>query len=154
MLPGVYHYFVRRHLREVVRRLNAGDYEFVRRQFHPAAEHWFSGEHALSGRRTSASRIADWYARLGVVFPSLRFETDALFVSGPPWRTRAALEWTDEARDTRGAPMVNRGVFVLELRWGKAISFHVHCDTALLERNLGLLAEQGVREARLAPIEG
>ncbi len=148
----MYHFFVRRRLREVVRRLNAGDYAFIRAQFHPRAEHWFAGEHALSGRRSSPARIADWYARLANVFPGIRFTLDALAVSGPPWRTIAALEWRDEVFAPDGRPLPNRGVFVIRLRWGRAISFHVHCDTAAIEKNLAILASQGVAAASALPI--
>ena len=100
----MYHFFVRRRLRRVVERLNAGDFAFVRRQFHPRATHWFSeGGHALSGERSSPSGIEAWYERLAAVFPGIRFTLQKLLVSGPPWDTLAALEWTDEVRDREGA---------------------------------------------------
>ncbi len=150
----MYHFFVRLRLRKVLARLNAGDFGFITRQFHPRAEHWFSGRHALSGRRTSPSRIEAWYRRLAAVFPGIRFHVHKLIVSGPPWNTQAAVEWTDEVRDRAGRPLPNQGVFVLRLRWGRAVEFHVYCDTALIERNLGILASQGVVEAAAQPIAG
>jgi ketosteroid isomerase-like protein len=148
----MYLFFVRRKLREVFRRLNAGDFAFVRRQFHPGAEHWFSGDHALSGRRTSPEGIAAWYTRLAAVFPGIRFDVKKLIVSGTPWDTQAAVEWTDEVRDRNGVPLPNQGVFVLRLRWGRAVEFHVYCDTARIEKNLGILAAQGVEQAAAMPI--
>jgi ketosteroid isomerase-like protein len=123
------------------------------RRFRPDAEHWFAGEHALSGRRTSPAEIHDWYGRLSRVFPGIRFHFDRFIVAGPPWRTHAAMEWTDELYDREGNPMPNRGVFVLELTWTKVRSIHIHCDTALIRRNLALLAAQGVPEAAAPPIE-
>jgi hypothetical protein len=58
----------------------------------------------------------------------------------------------DEATDRQGRLLPNQGVFMLRLRWGKAIEFRVYCDTAQIERNLAILAAQGVREASAAPI--
>ena len=148
----MYHFFVRRHLRKVFARLNAGDFAFITRQFHSSAVHWFAGGHALSGTRTSAGRIEEWYRRLATVFPKIRFEIRKLIVAGPPWNTEAAVQWVDEATDRQGRALLNQGVFVLRLRWGKAIEFRVYCDTAQIEKNLAILAAQGVREASAAPI--
>jgi ketosteroid isomerase-like protein len=148
----MYHFFVRRRLRQVFSRLNAGDYAFITRQFHPRAEHWFSGRHALSGRRTSSGRIAEWYGRLAEVFPGIRFDLQKLIVAGPPWNTQAAVEWTDVVRDREGRALPNQGVFIVVLRWFKAVEFRVYCDTQEIEKNLGILSAQGVRAAALAPI--
>ncbi|WP_394826134.1 nuclear transport factor 2 family protein [Pendulispora albinea] len=150
----MYHFFVRRHLREVFARLNAGDYAFITRQFGPSAVHWFAGQHALSGERKSPARIKEWYERLANVFPGIRFDIRKLIVAGPPWNTHAAVEWVDEARDRNGKPLPNQGVFILRLRWGKAIEFRVYCDTARIEKNLGILSSQGVAAASAAPIAG
>ena len=148
----MYHFFVRRRLREVFRRLNAADFAFVRRQFHPRALHWFAGTHALSGQREGAADIARWYERLAVVFPGLHFQVEQLVVAGFPWHTVAVAEWRDEVRDLTGRPMPNQGTFVITLRWGRVTAFRVHCDTARLERNLAILSDQGVREAGLPAI--
>ena len=150
----MYLFFVRRKLREIFRRLNVGDFAYVRRQFHPRAEHWFAGEHALAGRRTSPEGIAAWYARLASVFPGLRFDVKKIIAAGPPWDTQAAVEWTDAVPDREGKPLPNGGVFVIRLRWGKAVELHVHCDTAKIEQNLAILASQGVTQATAAPITG
>jgi ketosteroid isomerase-like protein len=149
----MYHFFVRRHLRRIFARLNAGDFAFITRQFRVNARHWFAGQHALSGSRTSPARIEQWYRRLASVFPGIRFEIRKLIVAGPPWNTEAAVEWVDEARDRTGQPLPNQGVFILRLRWGKAVELGVHCDTAQIKHNLGQLASQGVDEASAPPIE-
>jgi ketosteroid isomerase-like protein len=151
---ALYHFFVRRRMRHVIARLNAGDYDFIVRQFTADAEHCFAGAHALSGQRRSPARIRQWYERLANVFPGIQFEIIALAVSGPPWRTTVALEWNDRVSDSDGNPLPNQGVFIFQLRWGKARSLHVHCDTHQLERNLERLAAQGRAAARAAPIDG
>jgi ketosteroid isomerase-like protein len=148
----VYHFFVRRHLREVFAHLNAGDFAFITKQFARDAEHWFAGKHALSGKRTSPEQIAAWYRRLAEVFPGIQFDVEKIIVSGPPWRTHAAVEWSDEIQDRKGVKLPNRGVFVLRLAWGKAKEFRVYCDTAQIEENLARLNQQGVAQAAAAPI--
>lgn len=148
----MYHFFLKRRLRHVVERLNAGDYAFIKGQFAPDAVHWFSGEHALGGQRSTATDIARWYERLPRVFPGLTFTVLELIVMGPPWNTRAVLEWVDHAKDRNGAPLPNQGTFVIQLAWGRVKSFHVYCDTARLVRNLGIVSSQGCAEAALPPI--
>jgi ketosteroid isomerase-like protein len=148
------HFLVRRRLRRIFARLNEGDFAYITRQYDPGAVHWFAGRHALSGRRTSAGLIARWYQRLASVFPGIRFQIEKLLVAGPPWNMEAAVEWVDQVRDRQGNLLPNQGVFMIRLRWGKATDFRVYCDTAQIEKNLSLLASQGVDEAMAAPIEG
>ncbi len=147
----MYHFFVRRRVAAILRHINGGDFDFVVRQFAPDAEHWFSGRHALGGRRTRPEEIAAWYRRLAAVFPTIRFQPIAIIVSGPPWRTRVVIEWTDTF--PAGVDLgVNQGVFVLTLRWGRAVALHVYCDTDELKQNLGRLAARGLADAAAPPI--
>jgi ketosteroid isomerase-like protein len=150
----VYHFFVRRHVGAIFRRLNQGDYEFVLAQFRSGAEHWFSGSHALAGRRQSPEARRAWYGRLSRVFPRIQFELQKVVVSGWPWRTQVAIEWRDRALDTNGVELPNRGVFVATLRWGKVDEFHVYCDTQALAKNLEIVGGQGRTDALAPPIEG
>ena len=146
----MYHFFVRRRIHEIFRQLNRGNFEFVVAQFAPGAEHWFSGGHALSGRRLDRAAIEAWYRRLATVFPDIRFEVKKVTSSGPPWNTQVAVEWADwfATQDLS----VNQGVFFITLRWGRAVEFHVYCDTAALEQNLERLGARGVSEAVAPPI--
>lgn len=149
----MYHFFVRRRVQTIFEHLNRGDFEFVLDQFADDAEHWFSGAHALGGvRRTQALRRA-WYARLAKVLPRLEFDVSQIQASGPPWNTRVAVEWTDRVFDSVGKELApNQGVFLLTIRWGRAVRFRVYCDTAALQQNLLVIAEQGVTEAASLPI--
>lgn len=149
----MYHFFLKRRLRHVIARLNAGDYAFITRQFAPDAEHWFSGVHAMGGRRTRPHDIVAWYERLPKIFPGITFTVLELIVMGPPWNTRAVVEWVDHPKDAEGRELRNQGTFVIHLAWGRVKSFHVYCDTAALERNLSRVAAQGRSEALLPPIE-
>jgi ketosteroid isomerase-like protein len=147
----MYHWIVRRRVLEMFRHLNAGDLSFIVKQFSPRAEHWFSGSHALSGRRSRPESIAAWYRRLAAVFPRIHFDIKKIVSSGPPWATRVAVEWVDSfpAKDALAG---NEGVFFVTLSWGRIVEFHVFCDTDVLQQNLQLLGEQGVSEAVAAPI--
>lgn len=146
----MYHFFVRRRIHQVLAHLNAGDLAFVVNQFSPRAEHWFSGSHALGGRRSSGDEIRAWYGRLAAVFPDIQFQLKKLTSSGPPWRTHVAVEWTDSF-PRQGLPP-NQGVFFITLSWGRVVEFHVYCDTAVLARTLLSLGERGVAEAVATPI--
>lgn len=149
----MYHFIVRQRVFVIFDHLNRGDYDFVLRQFAPTAQHWFSGHHALSGlRQTAASREA-WYRRLAAVFPRIVFDVKKVVVSGWPWRTEVAVEWTDRVFGTDGVELTpNQGMFMLTLSWGRAVEFHVYCDTQGLAKNLEVISGQGQLEARLPPI--
>ena len=149
----MYRYFVRRKIQEVFRRLSRGDFDYVVRQFASGAEHWFSGNHALSGGRHSTELIAALYRRLGLVFEGIQFETKKIFVSGMPWKTYVAVEWADVVKDRAGNPLPNQGVFLITMRWGRATELHVYCDTVKLQENLAILVSQGVTEAGKEPIQ-
>lgn len=148
----IYHTIVRSKLKASFEEVNRGNLDAVVAQFAPDAEHWFSGDHALGGRRQGTAQIQQWYARLGQVLPDLRFEITRIAVSGPPWRTVAAVEWVDHFTDPSGRAWSNQGVHVIDLVWGKIAALHIYCDTELLRTALGTLAEQGRSEAADAPI--
>lgn len=149
----VYHYFVKKKIRYIFSQLNAGNFDYILKQFLPTAEHSFSGHHALSGSRKTEKSRSLWYARLSKVFPGIKFEICKLVVDGTPWNTQVAVEWKDAVFDKQGEPLPNHGVFIIKLSWGKATSFQVYCDTSQIEKNLARLANQGVFEAALPPIQ-
>jgi hypothetical protein len=64
------------------------------------------------------------------------------------------VEWKDRIFDVRAAELQpNQGVFVLTLHWGRAVEFHVYCDTQGLARNLEVIAAQGASAALSAPLQ-
>lgn len=148
----IYHAIVRSKLKQSFEEVNRGNLDAVVAQFAPDAEHWFSGAHALGGRRQGTAQIQEWYDRLATVLPDLRFEITGIAVSGPPWRTVAAVEWVDHFTDPSGQAWSNQGVHVIHLAGGKITALHIYCDTELLARALTVLAEQGRPQAGAAPI--
>jgi ketosteroid isomerase-like protein len=148
----IYRSIVEMKLRRGFDALNRGDHESVMALFAKRFEHVFFGAHALGGARHSRSSIEPWYARLKILFPDLRFEVQAIAVSGWPWNTVALVEWRDHFTLRDGSAGGNQGVHVLRLKWGKVVSLRVYCDTQVLAAALQTLQRQGVREAGLAPI--
>jgi len=149
-----YHAVVRSRLRGIVAAINRGDFAHVVASFAPDAEHRFAGSgHALSGARHDHAAIAAWYARLGRLFPGLRFAPRGMAVSGGPADTRAFVAVDESSVDPEGTVLSNDVVLEIRLRWGRATALRGHCDTARLERNLAHVAARGVDEATAAPIE-
>lgn len=151
----MYHAIVKRRLLNSFAALNRGNYPVITRQFSKDATHWFSGTgHPLAGLRRSQASIFAWYDRLARLMPDLRFDIEQVAVSGWPWRTVAMLSWSDALHDRVGKAYANRGVHLIQLRWGKVVDLQVYCDTEYLQGYFDALAQQGVAEASAAPIEG
>jgi ketosteroid isomerase-like protein len=145
----VYRTIVTRKTRRVFDALNSGDTGPLLAGLDTPTEHVMWGDHALSGVRSNSESIERWYQRLFRLLPDLRFDIDTIAVKGPPWRTTVFVEWRDSAlAGTYG----NRGINVVELRYGRVRAIRIHCDTQHLARAVGELALQGKEEAAAAPI--
>ena len=145
---------IRASWREVQQR-NAGA---VVDQFARDFEYRFVGEHALGGvRRTRASQL-EWFERLFRVFPSIEFTVRDVIVTGPPWRTRAAVLLDVRIPGERGysdaEPVwTNEVMQTVELRWGRITRIVTMTDTQREVAILTRLTEAGMAEASAAPIE-
>jgi ketosteroid isomerase-like protein len=115
----------------------------------PGALHAMNGDHALAGVRSRPESIRAWYERLFRLLPDVRFDVDAIAVSGPPWRTTVVVQWRDRAL---GGTYGNQGVNVVDLRWGRIQAIRIHCDSQRLAAQLAGLAADGVSEAADAPL--
>lgn len=148
----MYHYIVRGKVRDSFEQVNKGNLAAIVRQFVPGSEHWFSGSHAMAGRRDNLGQIQAWYDRLAVLMPDLKFEITNIDVGGWPWNTVAFVEWVDHFTGPDGRAYSNQGVHVLRLKWGKIVELHIYCDTKLLSEILQTLGEQGIDQAIAPPI--
>ncbi|MDR3466348.1 MAG: nuclear transport factor 2 family protein [Xanthobacteraceae bacterium] len=149
----MYHVIVVRRVRALFDAVNRGDAEPVLRAFAPRFEHSFLGEnHALSGSRHTLAATRRWYERLYRLLPDIRFEVGRVVVSGGPWKTLVLAEWTETNSGTDGVMTSNRGVHVLQLRWGRATRLVICPDTVGLKATLDRLAASGNAEAHAAPI--
>ena len=150
----MYHALVKRRIRAAFDAVNHGDAEPVIELFAPRFEHTFLGEHALGGTRTRIESTRDWYGRLYRLLPDIRFELGRVVVSGAPWNTLVVVDWTETNTGTDGVRTYNRGLHVVELRWGRATRLVICPDTAGQKATLDRLAGNGNSEAHAAPIVG
>lgn len=148
----MYHRIVRHKLASAFAAINRGDYSGIAAQFAPRHRHVMFGEHALAGERRTLASTTRWYDRLQRLLPGLRFEVQAIAVTGWPWRTQATVSWTDRFNLPDGSQGSNQGVHEFELRWGRVHRLAVHCDTARLQRYCERMAAAGLTEAMAPPI--
>jgi len=150
----MYHTIMRSKVVDVFNQLNEGKYDLIFASLAPKFEHWFIGEHALSGLRTSLSVTRQWYERLYRIFPNIHFDLKNIVVQGTPWDTTVTVEWDDSYTLLNGAKRSNLGVHIIHFKWFKADSIRVYCDTRLLLENMGIQAQGGVEDVALPPLIG
>ena len=150
----MYHAIVRAYVKKLFDELNKGNYEPVLSGLAKTFEHWFVGNHALSGKRGTRSVTRSWYERLYKIFPNIRFELHNVLVTGWPWNTMVTVEWTDYYTLLNGEKRKNCGVHIIRLKWGKGASVRIYCDTHLLLENLAIQQRGGVEEAADEPLVG
>ncbi len=150
----MYHMIVRAKIKNIFAALNNGDYKPILSTFAPKFEHWFVGEHALSGLRTSMPVTTAWYERLFRIFPNIHFDLRTVAVSGWPWNTVVTAEWTDTYMLLNNEKRSNCGVHIIRLVWGRGVSVRIYCDTKLLIENLSIQERGGIEESFSAPLIG
>ena len=150
---SIYHEIVKRKALESFAQLSAGNYEHALQQMAPEFDHFFSGTHALGGRRHSPVTMRRWFERLYRINQTLRFEIQDVSVSGVPWNTAIVIEWVDRALLADGNDTyINQGVHFIRMRWGRVVSLHAYLDTQLWQGACERMARAGVGEAVAAPI--
>jgi len=149
---SLYHQIVRHRIRKLFAALNAGDARPIIEQFTAHHEHYFLGEHALSGRRSSLEATTAWYGRLQRLLPDIQFDLKRIDVRGPPWDTLAVIEWDETNSGTDGVRTRASGVHVAQLRWGRTFRLGIYADTAALTSTLARIAAKGTTEALADPI--
>jgi ketosteroid isomerase-like protein len=148
----MYKQVIRRVLVSAFAGLNKGQIDAVTDNFAADVEHYFIGQHTLSGTRRTSTSIYRWYERLLRLFPDIQFQLHRIQVNGPPWSTIATIEWSETNTGTDGVRTYNEGVHVVEIRWGKVRRLSIYTDTARLIRTLDRLAAAGNLEAKADPI--
>jgi ketosteroid isomerase-like protein len=148
----MYHDLVRRRVKSLFASVNRGDAEPVLELFAPEFEHVFLGESALGGTRRTLPKTRAWYERLYRLLPDLHFDITKVVVSGSPWNTLVVAEWNETNSGTDGVRTYNKGIHVLELRWGRATKLTICPDTVGLVATLDRLAAIGHPDAHAAMI--
>ena len=148
----MYHFIVKQKLHRAFADINAGRFDRIVSQFADHHRHLMHGNHALGGERRSIASTTRWYARLQRLLPDLRFDVQAVAVTGWPWNTIAMVSWNDHFTLPDGSAGSNQGVHVFHLVWGRVTSLAVHCDTAKFEGFCVRMAALGLAEAVSSPI--
>lgn len=148
----MYHAIVAARVRKPFKGLGRQDYTLVLDGLAAQCEHSFYGVHALGGTRHTHAAIKRWYERLPRVLPDVAFEIKTLAVTGWPRATAVVVDWREFAHTLDGQAFANRGVHVINLRWGKITAIRIYCDTDLLKEVLGRNAACGIAEASAEPI--
>jgi ketosteroid isomerase-like protein len=137
----VYKAAVRAIVRHGVRRLNAGDPDFLFRLAGPDAELAFPGDNSWAAMFRPVVKGRDCHVtHRGVeecrafadrfVANNIQFAIEDILVNGPPWHTRIALRVHDFIAGEPGEPDVynNRAVAIIELRWFKLVRWEDYED--------------------------
>jgi ketosteroid isomerase-like protein len=131
---------VRTILRRNAAALMAGDPEPLLRMYAPDATMVFPGVHSWGRTYNGRDEIEAFLRRFHAA--GLRGELGAIFVQGPPWATRIAIEFDDHARDAHGTKIYeNRALIVLRTRWGRVVHEELFEDTqkvAAFDAHLGI----------------
>jgi hypothetical protein len=126
--PALYRAAVRRLFRHNVRRVNEGDPGPLVRTYARDVRFTFPGGSSWGGVFEGREAVERWVGRF--VEAGLRLEPEEIVVDGPPWRTRAALRFTDSFTAPDGAVAYeNEGVIFARIAWGRLKAYEVHEDT-------------------------
>ncbi len=120
---------VRALLRRNVARLMDGDPAPLLAMYHRDAVLTFPGEHSWGRTHRGRDEVAAFLRRFLDV--GLRGELGTIFLDGPPWAMRIAVEFDDHAHDPATGERIyeNRAVIVLHTRWGRVVREEVYEDT-------------------------
>jgi ketosteroid isomerase-like protein len=136
---------VRAILRRNAAALFAGNPKPLLRMYAPDATMVFPGVHSWGATYRGRDEIEAFLRRFHAV--GLRGELGAIFVEGPPWATRIAIEFDDHACDAHGTKVYeNRALIVLRTRWGRVVHEELFEDTqkvAAFDEHLGITSTVG-----------
>src|SRR5689334_22040382 len=128
----MYHFIVRRIIRNGFKELSKGNYEAVLRLFSPEIDFKFAGDHALSAELHGVDATRLWFQRIFRIFPGIQFKTEQVIVGGFPWDTEIATHLHISAVLPDGRLYENQAMQILRLKWGRAVTDDVLEDTQKL----------------------
>jgi ketosteroid isomerase-like protein len=123
----MYSWIVKRVLRVLQKKLNAGDAEFLLRGFADDAHLVFPGRSSFAGDHAGKPAIGAWLERFVRLHP--QFELFDVTVAGPPWNMRVAFRFRDRIAIPGGGHYENEGMEYVHLRWGRIREQRVYLDT-------------------------
>ncbi len=149
----MYHHIIKQ---KIIKSFELGDrheYQELFKSVSPTVKHRSSGNHALGGERNNVALMKKWFERLGKVLPNLKLTIEAIWIKGWPNNTIVIVKWTSNAILANQEPYQNRGVHIINLKWGKACAFDIYEDTQAAAIALSKQAASGIPEAAAAKIE-
>jgi ketosteroid isomerase-like protein len=149
---AAYAHTVRAILRRNAAALMDGDPKPLLRMYAPDATMVFPGAHSWGATYRGRDEIEAFLRRFHAA--GLRGELGAIFVEGPPWATRIAIEFDDHACDASGTKIYeNRALIVLRTRWGRVVHEELFEDTqkvAAFDEHLGITSAPATATAQPA----
>jgi ketosteroid isomerase-like protein len=115
-------------------------------------EHTFAGDNSLSGTRRDKESVLRWFKRVNTVLPELKFEITDIQVKGGLANTLVIARLTATCRLLNGEPYENKGVHLINIKWGKAVKFDVYENTKVVSHGLDVQFEAGIKEAKAPKI--
>jgi len=143
----VYRFIVKQIVRRMLRRLSAGEYEPIVRQFGPRSRFVFAGDHALGGERHGQEAVRQFFQETLRLFPGIQIVPQDVTVSGWPWNTIVANHFTVSAPRPDGLEYRNEGMQLLRLRWGRVVEDLIFEDTLKLDAELRARVREGSAES-------
>ena len=143
----MYKWAIRRQIRRNVAALRAGDPGPVLRGYADDAVLLFPGVSSWSGEHRGKPAIEAFVRRF--LDAGLAGRTHDILVNGPPWNTRLAVLFTDEATDGEGNVVYeNRAVLFARIRWGKIVHQEDFEDTQKVAEFDRFLEAAGLNDQR------
>lgn len=148
----MYYSIVRSKIRKAFESVNKKDYAALMPGLAAKVRHSFAGDHSLGGVRSDRQHLLLWFQRLGIVIPNLRLSINKIYVRGLPHDTTAIAIRTAAATLANGDSYCNRGVHIINIKWGKIVSLDVFEDSQAVAIALEKQVMCGVKEAGLPQI--
>jgi ketosteroid isomerase-like protein len=126
--PHAYATAVRAMLRRNARELAAGNTRPLFATYADDVSFVFPGANTWAANLRGKPAVEQWVGRYLAV--GLHLEPKEILVTGPPWRTRVCVRYTDSYTSPEGVQVYsNSGMFYFEIAWGKVKHYEVHEDT-------------------------
>jgi ketosteroid isomerase-like protein len=148
----MYKTIVAKRVRHTFAEINTGNYQAMIDGLATPFEYRFLGDHPLSGRRTKAATMDEWWQRIFRLLPNGRFTIHEIVVQGHPLDTRIAIRSTISATLPSGELYSNDVMQFMRLRLGKLTHIETMEDTARFERYLATLDPVACPDAIAPPL--
>jgi ketosteroid isomerase-like protein len=110
-------------IRRTYREATAGEPRLVRAMAADDVVFTFPGDNSFAGTYNGKAALLSWLDRFASMHP--QFTVHDVVASGPLWNLRVAMQFTDAIGDD----YANRGMELVNIRWGKVRRIEVFLNT-------------------------